>query len=179
MHGHFLASLAMNNIVRDWLRRPARAIAEAIGGSEKLPQAEEDQLEPESGPPSVRVLCVDDNPQVLRLLKRQLGTAYDLSVAQTAHDALALMAEGRPFDVLVSDLRMPDVHGLAFLKQARELYPATERIILTGLPDPMAMSEGSSAASAEQLIVKPWTKSELFDAVEKAVRRRRETSAAG
>ena len=86
-------------------------------GSEKPPQAVAAQPAPEHGQPRARVLCVDDNPQVLRLLKRQLGTAYDLSIAQTAQDALALMAAGEPFDVIVSDLRMPDVHGLTFLKK--------------------------------------------------------------
>lgn len=169
----------MSNIVPDWLRRPVRAIAEAVHGSEKPPQAAAAQSAPEDGQPRARVLCVDDNPQVLRLLKRQLGTAYDLSVAQTAQDALAQMAAGEPFDVIVSDLRMPDVHGLTFLKKARELSPATERIILTGLPDPTTISVARSAGGAEQLIVKPWTKSELVEAVENAVRRRRETGTEG
>ena len=164
----------MSNIP-DWVRRPVQAIAHAIQGSGK--PAHEARADPASAASGskARILCVDDNPQVLRLLKRQLGSDYDLFIAQTANDALEHMAAGEPFDVIISDLRMPDVHGLTFLKKARELYPETERIILTGLPDPTTMSVARSAGGAETLIVKPWTKDELFEAVESAVRRRRES----
>jgi DNA-binding NtrC family response regulator len=167
----------MSNIVPDWVRHPVKAIADALQGSEKSHTQETATPTADEGHLKARVLCVDDNPQVLRLLKRQLGDRFDLSIAQTAQDALEQLAGGEPFDVIVSDLRMPDVHGLTFLKKARELYPSTERIILTGLPDPATMSVARSAGGAEQIIVKPWTKSELVEAVENAVRRRRESSA--
>jgi CheY-like chemotaxis protein len=175
-YAHLSHEIAMSNIVPDWVRRPVKAIADAIQGSEKSATEPATQATPAEGSVKARVLCVDDNPQVLRLLKRQLGDLYDLSIAQTAQDALEQLAAGEPFDVVVSDLRMPDVHGLTFLKKARELYPATERIILTGLPDPATMSVARSAGGAEQIIVKPWTKAELIEAVENAVRRRREST---
>ena len=122
--------------------------------------------------PRARVLCVDDNPQVLRLLQRQLGIRYELHTAATALDALKLMAEAGPFDVVVSDLRMPDMNGLAFLKRARELAPDTQRIILTGLPDPGTLSATRAAGGGEQLIVKPWTREDLVAAVDAAIARR-------
>ena len=160
----------MTNIVPEWMRHPVRAVTEAIHRYDR--SHEEVTSAAGAGAPRARVLCVDDNPQVLRLLKRQLGDIFDLSIAQTAQDALALLSDEAPFDVIVSDLRMPEVHGLTFLKKARELYPSTERIILTGLPDPATMSVARSAGGAEQLIVKPWTKAELVAAVEHAVLRR-------
>ncbi|MEP7001411.1 MAG: response regulator [bacterium] len=161
----------MSNIVPAWVRHPVKAIADAIQGGER--PTEETEIPARSlEQRRVRILCVDDNPQVLRLLQRQLGDLYEVSIAQTAPEALTILEAGEPVDVIVSDLRMPDVHGLTFLKQARELYPSTERIILTGLPDPdFARSTGGS----EQLILKPWTKTELIEAVENAVRRRRES----
>ena len=168
----------MSNIP-DWVKRPVRAIVDAIQGSEKPTLDADTRPSSADGHRKARVLCVDDNPQVLRLLKRQLGADYDLSIAQTANDALEQMAASQPFDVIISDLRMPDVHGLTFLKKARELYPATERIILTGLPDPATMSVARSAGGAEQIIVKPWTKGELVEAVESAVRCRRDSGTKG
>ena len=162
--------------VPEWVRRPLHAIADALGGT--TPEAPE--AAPASPPEVVaraRVMCVDDNPQVLRLLKKQLEDRYDVSVAQTAQDALTMLAASAAFDVIISDLRMPDVHGLTFLKMARELYPSTERIILTGLPDPAAVSDARASSSAEQLIVKPWTRTDLSLAVESAVLRRRESLA--
>ena len=165
----------MTNIVPEWMRHPVRAVTEAIHGSDRPNEVAASVAG--VARPRARVLCVDDNPQVLRLLKRQLGDIFDLSIAQTAQDALALLSAEAPFDVIVSDLRMPEVHGLTFLKKARELYPSTERIILTGLPDPATMSVARSAGGAEQLIVKPWTKTELVAAVEHAVLRRQESAA--
>jgi CheY-like chemotaxis protein len=163
----------MSNIVPEWVRHPVKAISDAIQGVEK-PTGEVEKPALGIEHRKARVLCVDDNPQVLRLLQRQLGDLYEVSIAQTAPEALDILEAGEPVDVIVSDLRMPDVHGLIFLKQAREMYPKTERIILTGLPDPdLARSSGG----AEQLILKPWTKTELIEAVENAVRRRRESSA--
>ena len=157
----------------DWVRRPARAIADAIQGPETASGHAHAPQRTDDGPAKARVLCVDDNPQVLRLLKRQLGDTYDLALAQTAQDALVQMESGDPFDVIVSDLRMPEVHGLTFLKQAREIAPTTQRIILTGLPDPATMSVARAAGGAECLIVKPWTRDELIAALDGAVQRRR------
>ena len=164
----------MNPSIPEWVRHPVQAIADAINRTparshEPVAAAESETVL------RARVLCVDDNPQVLRLLKRQLEARYDVGIAQTAQDALALLKEGAAFDVIISDLRMPDVHGLTFLKMARELYPHTERIILTGLPDPTTMSVARNASGAEQLILKPWTRNDLALAVENAVRRRRES----
>ena len=164
----------MNPSVPEWVRHPVRAIADAINGTASAAQASAPPAEPETLV-RPRVLCVDDNPQVLRLIKRQLEAKYDVRIAQTAQDALAQLAGGESFDVIISDLRMPDVHGLTFLKMARELYPTTERIILTGLPDPTTMSVARAASGAEQLIVKPWTRIDLAQAVENAVGRRRES----
>ena len=160
--------------VPEWMRHPVRAIANAFNRTPARSRESVAAAEPEVKV-RARVLCVDDNPQVLRLLKRQLEVMYDVSIAQAAPDALALLKEAGAFDVIISDLRMPDVHGLTFLKMARELYPKTERIILTGLPDPTTMSVARHASGAEQLILKPWTRNDLALAVENAVRRRRES----
>ena len=166
----------MANIVETFLLRPIRAVARAIGAGRQegkpvtLTLASSDGVRP-------RVLCVDDNPDILRVLKRQLGQRFDLSIAQTANDALALMGRA-PFDVIISDLRMPDVHGLVFLKKARQLAPSSERIILTGQADPTTMSVARGAAGTEVLINKPWSKDELIEAVDSAVQRRRAKGAA-
>ena len=155
----------MSNFVPDWIKKPVQRLSDAMQRPDESAVGNDE--------PRPRVLCVDDNPQVLRLLKRQLGARYDLHIAQTAQDALALLANDGPFDVIVSDLRMPEVHGLTFLKQAREIAPTTQRIILTGLPDPATMSVARAAGGAECLIVKPWTRDELIAALDGAVQRRR------
>ncbi|MCW5837708.1 MAG: response regulator, partial [Labilithrix sp.] len=87
-----------------------------------------------------RVLLVDDEPRIVAGLQRLLRphrALWDVSVATSASDALAILEE-HAFDVIVSDMRMPEMDGAAFLKIAREKYPATMRIVLSGQTDASA-----------------------------------------
>lgn len=125
-----------------------------------------------------RVLCVDDNEALLKILKRHLQDLHDTTTVSDGSLALELMQREAPFDVIISDLKMPGLHGLSFLKRAREMAPDTERIILTGFIDPTTMAVARGAAGAGQLLTKPYTKQELLDAVHDAVVRRRAREAA-
>ena len=123
--------------------------------------------------PRARVLCVDDNPQVLHVLQRQLEPDYEVTTAQSSDEALSIIATNAEFDVIISDLKMPKVHGLTFLNRAREIAPDTERIILTGVADPATMAVARSAAGAAKLLIKPCTAEELRGAISEALVRRR------
>jgi HD-like signal output (HDOD) protein/ActR/RegA family two-component response regulator len=82
----------------------------------------------------IRVLFVDDEPLVLRALGRMahgMREECDAAFASSGEEALTLMA-GRPFDVLVSDMRMPGMDGAAVLTQAERRFPSIARIILSG-----------------------------------------------
>jgi HD-like signal output (HDOD) protein len=88
-------------------------------------------------PQPARVLFVDDEPSVLRGLERLLSPLQgelDLAFATDGRSALALM-EARPFDVIVSDMRMPGMDGAALLALVQVLYPRTVRIVLSGYAD--------------------------------------------
>ena len=120
-----------------------------------------------------RVLCVDDNPTILKVLERQLGDPYQVSTAGGSEQALEAIERDGPFDVIISDLQMPGAHGLTFLTRARTLAPDTERIILTGFPDPTTMAVARSAGGAAKLLTKPCSTQDLRAAVDEAVARRR------
>jgi HD-like signal output (HDOD) protein/ActR/RegA family two-component response regulator len=82
----------------------------------------------------IRVLFVDDEPLVLRALSRMtsgLRSECEATFCNSGEEALELMAKA-PFDVLVSDMRMPGMDGAAVLAQAEKKFPATARIILSG-----------------------------------------------
>ena len=83
-------------------------------------------------PPLPRVLLVDDEPAVLAGLRRQLRTEFDIRTAGSAAAGLELMASDGPFDVVVSDMRMPDMDGAAFLSRVRTIAPGATRVMLTG-----------------------------------------------
>jgi len=78
-----------------------------------------------------RVLCVDDEPAVLAMLERALGGRFQVVTATDPVFALSLLEHGR-FAVVISDLLMPGLPGLAFLERVKSLAPASTRVGLTG-----------------------------------------------
>jgi HD-like signal output (HDOD) protein/CheY-like chemotaxis protein len=84
-----------------------------------------------------RILFVDDEPFVLEALERMLHNMrheWDMRFASGGAEALRLMAEA-PAEVVVSDMRMPDINGAQLLNEIMQLYPKTVRLILSGFAD--------------------------------------------
>ncbi|MEA2001798.1 MAG: response regulator [Actinomycetota bacterium] len=82
-----------------------------------------------------RIVFVDDEPRVLKGLRRRIGRDYDVSTAEGGAAALTLMRAGEVFEVVVSDMRMPGLSGAEFLARVRTEFPDTVRILLTGQAD--------------------------------------------
>ena len=85
-------------------------------------------------PEKQRILFVDDDPMVLRGLRRTLDTMrneWDMSFAGGGPEAVDVLAQ-EPFDVIVSDMRMPGMTGVELLEHVREHYPQMVRIALSG-----------------------------------------------
>lgn len=85
---------------------------------------------PATGRP--RILVVDDEPTIRDLLSKTLALAeYDVDLApdgRTALERLRIL----PYDLLITDLKMPGVDGLTVIKEARRLKPDIPVIIITG-----------------------------------------------
>lgn len=88
----------------------------------------------DASPNAPRVLCVDDDQFVLAGMQRILHSKFSVHVASDPISALKLIDESAssPFAVIVSDLAMPGVNGIALLKRVREMAPDTVRVLLTG-----------------------------------------------
>ena len=101
-----------------------------------------------------RILFVDDEPHILSGLRRLLrGRAeWSMSYVGGSEEALAMMAV-EPFDVVVSDMRMPGMDGGELLAAVRHLYPATSRMILSGHADREAII--SAVGPTQQFLAKP------------------------
>ncbi|HYO18323.1 MAG TPA: HDOD domain-containing protein [Dermatophilaceae bacterium] len=85
----------------------------------------------------INVLFVDDDAHVLAGIRRSmrpLRNEWRMRCASSGDEALRLLQEA-PVDVVVSDMRMPEMDGQAFLCQVRELYPGAVRIVLSGQTD--------------------------------------------
>lgn len=80
----------------------------------------------------IRILIADDEENVRKVLRNELvRKGHDVEAVAGGAEALERLA-ARPFDVLLSDLKMPGMDGLALLKRARELDLGTEVVLLTG-----------------------------------------------
>ncbi len=82
-----------------------------------------------------RILCVDDEPNVLQGFERQFRRQFEIQTALGPELGLKTIAETGPFAVVVSDLRMPVMDGIQFLSQVRKSSPDTVRVMLTGQAD--------------------------------------------
>jgi len=116
-----------------------------------------------------RVLLVDDEPGMLRMMKTALGLyGFATEEARDGREALELLSR-KSFDVVVSDINMPRYPGLEFLRGVRERDPDVPVIMMTGKP-----SVESSARAVEygafRYLIKPVMPAALRDAVERAVR---------
>jgi HD-like signal output (HDOD) protein len=88
----------------------------------------------------LQVLFVDDEPSILRGLRSIFHRErnWDMAFAASAAEALRLMSSG-PFDVLITDMRMPEMDGAQLLEVVQQQWPQTARIVLSGQSDPDAL----------------------------------------
>jgi len=117
-----------------------------------------------------RVLFVDDEQNILDALRRMfhdMRDEWDMAFAPGGREGLAMMAEG-PFDVAVSDMRMPGLDGAEFLGEVRRLYPQTVRIILSGHSDQEMIMR--TVKPAHQFLHKPVKPEELKRLIRRAAR---------
>lgn len=120
----------------------------------------------------IKVLFVDDEPMVLRSIERLLRARripWQSRCVGSAQEAIEQLA-ATPFDVIVSDLRMPNVDGASLLRRVREQFPQVARLVLSGQA---ATREGMEAMQvAHQCLSKPYDLAELRTAVEGLARAR-------
>lgn len=107
-----------------------------------------------------KVLCVDDEPSILRSLQWLLKKEFDVTIAASGQEALALLSE-QDFDVIISDQRMPGMMGSEFLREARKLSPRSMRILLTGYSDLQAILRSVNDGEVFRFVNKPWNIKEL------------------
>ena len=119
------------------------------------------------------VLCLDDEPSILRSLKRILPRDhYQVHLAESGHEALALMSE-TPIDLVISDMRMPEMSGAEFLEKVANQYPDTIRILLTGYSDIQSTIAAVNYGRIHRYVQKPWETQELLDCLDQELEKKR------
>lgn len=103
-----------------------------------------------------RVLFVDDEQNILSSLRRFFFSEnFEVHTALSSESGMKLLHE-KPIDFVISDFRMPETNGIAFLKQVRDEFPNCGRAILSGLSDQEIVLSALVHGIAECYFVKPW-----------------------
>ena len=117
----------------------------------------------------LRVLFVDDEPNVLRGLRRMLRNMrneWHTEFVEGGQKALDLL-EGYEFDVIISDMRMPGINGVDLLRKVMESHPEMVRIILSGQSDEELIRE--TVGVTHHFLSKPCSPDVLRSMVREAV----------
>ena len=112
-----------------------------------------------------RILCVDDDPNILEGYKRQLRKEFELATAVGPEQGLRMVTEQGPFAVVVSDLQMPGMNGVEFLAQVRAHDPDTVRMLLTGNAELQAAIDAINQGQIFRFLTKPCTPEALANAM--------------
>lgn len=117
-----------------------------------------------------RILCVDDDSNILEGFQRQLRRRYSVDTALGGEEGLKRVTGPQAYAVVVSDLRMPGMDGIQFLSRVKEIAPDTTRIMLTGNADLNTAIEAVNEGNIFRFLTKPCTTLTLTKALEAGVR---------
>ncbi len=119
--------------------------------------------------PLPRILCVDDEPRILDGLTLHLRREYQVYTANSGQLALQTLTDIGGAAVVVSDMRMPGMDGAALLKQVKQRWPETTRILLTGETGREAAVQAINEGQIFRFLTKPCAPDQLRSAVDAAV----------
>lgn len=111
------------------------------------------------------IILIDDDPQVIRALERDVKNRYRehyrILPATSGHEALELIHQlklkNEAIALFISDQRMPEMEGVEFLARAREVYPDTKQILLTAYSDIQAAITAINEIHLDYYLLKPWS----------------------
>jgi diguanylate cyclase (GGDEF)-like protein/PAS domain S-box-containing protein len=118
------------------------------------------------------LLLVDDEENIIASLKRLLRRGgYRIVTANSAAQGLQRLAETE-VDVIVSDQRMPGMTGVEFLRRAKDLYPDTVRIVLSGYTELQSITDAINEGAIYKFLTKPWEDELLRANIDEAFRQK-------
>ena len=121
------------------------------------------------------VLLVEDESTIakgLEMVMREEG--YEVDMADTGQGALKKFW-AKDFDLMVADLRLPDIDGMEVIQRVRESWPETKVVIITGYPSVSSAVQAVKLGGSDYLR-EPFTDDEFITAVEKALEDREKSS---
>ena len=120
-------------------------------------------------PKEIQVLFLDDEESIIDGIQRLfIREPYEVFATTKVADARAALAKYK-IKTVVSDYRMPDISGIQFLREVKEQYPDTVKILFTGYTDFSAAEEAINVGEVYRFISKPWKTAELLSTIRQCV----------
>ncbi len=114
----------------------------------------------------MKILIVDDDASVLESCRRILESeGADVSLARDVPTARIVLEGQGPFDLILSDIKMPENDGFELLRLVRTAFAGTAVLMMTGYLIPEVMEKGRQKG-ADGFIAKPFTPEELLKSVQ-------------
>lgn len=131
-------------------------------------------IDPMTGHVLPRILVVEDDSDLLHMIKTMLSTVGEVTLSKDGQEALDLLKSGYKPDVIVTDLMMPRMDGLTLAKTLKNdpNIGGVPVVMLTAKSGPMDMITGINAG-ARHYVTKPFKAADLIDKVKKALVARR------
>jgi FixJ family two-component response regulator len=123
------------------------------------------------------ILLVDDDPYLLSAFRRQLHGVYELDTCSSPEQALEMLKASDQFQVVVSDMQMPTMSGLDFLKQCQIVSPHTVRIMLTGNGDQSTVVNAINEGAVFRFLLKPCDSIALIRTIADAIKKYQNSAA--
>ncbi|MFC1541991.1 HD domain-containing phosphohydrolase [Candidatus Latescibacterota bacterium] len=117
-----------------------------------------------------KILFVDDEPKILSGFERQLHSQYDFKGASSGKIGLEIIEKNGPFAVVISDMRMPKMDGIQFLKRVKEVSPYSVRMMLTGNADLQTAIDAINENNIFRFLMKPCPPMALVNSLDDGIK---------
>ena len=116
-----------------------------------------------------KILYVDDEEINLQLFEINMGERYHVFTADSASAGIEILATDNDIAVVISDMKMPQMNGIEFIKMAREKYPAISYYILTGFDINNEIQDALQNGLILRYFRKPFNMNEIENEIIKAI----------
>jgi response regulator RpfG family c-di-GMP phosphodiesterase len=116
----------------------------------------------------ITILYVDDEQINLELFKMTFRNSYTVLTADSGPEGLEIMHRYDKIQVVISDMKMPEMNGIQFIRKAKDIYDNVSFLILTGFDINDEIKESLSNGLIKGYFQKPLNKNEITQAINKA-----------
>lgn len=118
----------------------------------------------------ITLLYVDDEVLNLTLFKHNFKKEYNVLTAESGEEGLNILKEDNEISVVISDMKMPGMNGVEFIRTAKNMFPKISYFILTGFDITEEIADALNDKIIEKYFRKPFSKTEIKNALNEVLR---------